>query len=270
MGDSLEENNNCINQPLIRTSLISSDQSDQLSPIVASGSGISDIEESPINGRKTPLENFLYERNIQIKTPSENPSVVGIISKLPATNDAADTENSKESPHESSMVIEGSNSPDSGFRNRKKKKLKRRSDKRTRSQIVSENFHNDDMESSQEIPEIVMDKLERIYKPRPSDIGSCYSQGHINVRVVPQCLSSSDEEKDPSRTEHHVRTLNPNHNNFEMVSKGVQTDWSWLRDTHNLDQNKLDGADIEELKERIKYGLYAGFGPQNPGLFIFQ
>lgn len=222
-------------------------------------------------GKKGKKQNVLLEDGFKLEKQKGDPSKISILSKLPWDDDE-DDEESPDSQIELSMAFAGSGnqlSPNA-FKKRKKKLVKKRSDKP--SQIIFDS-------SCQASPvpskvdtgvaptnEFVVNKLERIYKPLAGDINSKSQENNLNVRLVSKqnADSSDDEEKEPSRTEYYIRTVDPNHNNFEMTSQGVQTDWSWLRERSQLEKHELDGLNIEEVMERLKFGLYGGFAP-NPG-----
>lgn len=174
-----------------------------------------------------------------------------------------DHQSTSESLVEGSLAFRGSSSKDS---QRKKHKTKKRRSERKHNQ-------NDSLNSDSDF-EPLADKLERI--PRPHEVeGSSSSEEELvhSFHGVVTVFAKDDYDKydsdgierRPCRTEFYRRTLDPLHNRFEVVSRGVQTDWSWLRDVSKLGEHKLDSADIKEVLERVRFGLYGGFGPQHSG-----
>lgn len=92
----------------------------------------------------------------------------------------------------------------------------------------------------------------------------------IQVSGVGYETYDSDEEhvKNPSKEEHYIFVIDPSHTEYEVVSQGVQTDWSWLRDKtqSNAEEEKsgegsteMEAVDMEAVQERLQFGLYGGF-----------
>lgn len=145
---------------------------------------------------------------------------------------------------------------------RKKRRTKKKSDRKRFA--LSSNL-NAGLESDDSDFEPLTDKLERI--PPPIDVEGSSSglqltkhldgAVHVTLRTIGKDDCDEDGfEKNPCRTMYYLRTLDPLHNRFEVVSRGVQTDWSWRRDGEKLDEYELDVADTK------------GFSPaQNSGLF---
>ena len=228
-----------------------------------------ELSELPKESELIKESKHLLDDGFKVEKQKSNPSMTSTISNLPCDDDQ-DNEETPDSQIELSMAFDGGNRPSSNaFKRRKKKLIKKRSDKKNQRLLLS---------SSQVFPvplevqtsvipnEFAVNKLERIYKPGGEGLGADRSQAdNLNVRVMSKrCVDISDYEKQPSCTEYYIRTVDPNHNNFEMTSQGVQTDWSWLRDK-SQDNHELDNLDIDKVMERLKFGLYGGFGPANPG-----
>lgn len=92
----------------------------------------------------------------------------------------------------------------------------------------------------------------------------------IQVSGVGYETHDSDEEymKNPSKEEHYIFVIDPSHTEYEVVSQGVQTDWSWLRDKaqNNAEDGKggggnteVEAVDMEAVQEQLQFGLYGGF-----------
>ncbi|XP_066924132.1 glutamate-rich protein 6-like [Clytia hemisphaerica] len=98
-----------------------------------------------------------------------------------------------------------------------------------------------------------------------------------NVNLLER-ISSSDsndespekisQEKIPSCTEHHIRRLDKNHNNFKVTSLGVQTDWSWLRDRQKLKEEEVCQDDLTKVMEMLKHGMHGGIISPTPAIVI--
>ena len=102
----------------------------------------------------------------------------------------------------------------------------------------------------------------------------------IQVSGVGYESHDSDEEymKNPSKEEHYIFVIDPSHTEYEVVSQGVQTDWSWLRDKtqNNAEEEKgeegnteMEAADMEAVQEQLQIGLYGGFYTATGGEEVF-
>ena len=257
-----------------------------------------DVRENPSVAKQTPSvlkkpeknktalkqnKEVLLDKDLKVAKNEGALTTISITSRNPWDEDDDDHFGEDDTPDSQmglSMAFDGGyRQPTSnGFKRRKKKLIKKKSDKRTSSNLLSSpqtshHQHSQPDNKASVIPnEFAVNKLERIYKPEPGNKVTTNSshEDELNVRVMSkQNVDSSDEENEPSLTGYYIRTLDPSHNKFEMTSQGVQTDWSWLRDNSNLDNEKVDSANIEDVKERLKFGLYGGFGPANPGKSYF-
>ena len=223
-------------------------------------------------GKEGKKEKVLLEAGFKLEKQKGDPSRISIISKSPWDEEENDDE-TPDSQIELSMAFAGGGTMPSpnAFKKRKKKLIKKRSDKRSQSLLDSscQVSPAPSKVDTNMIPqnEFAVSKLERIYKPSPGNCSNKSQEDNLNVRVMSKQNANSSDEEDgqPSRTEYYIRTIDPNHNNFEMTSQGVQTDWSWLRDKSQLEKHELDGLEIDEVMERLKFGLYGGFAPPNPG-----
>jgi len=94
-----------------------------------------------------------------------------------------------------------------------------------------------------------------------------YHQTLQKVKAKNKNLSSSDEsDVNPSCMERYVHSVNLNHVHYEVVSIGVQTDWSWLRDKQKEKKKDEELDDLEKVKENLTFGMYGGFYKPTEGI----
>ena len=171
----------------------------------------------------------------------------------PVDSDSDSRPSTQDNPPFSPFAFESSDQS-SSRKGRRKKLIKKKSHRKSSHEVQEVTKPVNAVEEPISIKESNVNVLERISSSDSND----------------EILEKNVKGKLPSRMEHHIRRLDKNHNNFQVTSQGVQTDWSWLRDRQKLKEEEVDEDDLTKVMEMLKHGMHGGIKSPKPGNLIFS